>query len=150
MVRYISNFLKRFFSMPTKLWLIFIGGLLFPILALGSTLSGTVVPSATQLSQYGAAKSWIELTLVVSATIPASIFSLLVFMRRRLALIIFPFSYLSACASPFFLSLVRDHLSHAIASFWIVPAAGIIICGYLYFSREVKDYFSAGFSAGGK
>lgn len=57
MVKYINNLLNRFFSMPNMLWLLFTAGLLLPAVALGSVLSGMVVPTGTFLANYGAAKN---------------------------------------------------------------------------------------------
>lgn len=107
MVKYINNLLNRFFSMPNMLWLLFTAGLLLPAVALGSVLSGMVVPTGTFLANYGATKNWIDLTLAVSENIPTLVFHAIVFMKRIFALIIFPFAYLSTCTSPFLLSMVK-------------------------------------------
>lgn len=133
--------LERFSTMPVPLRIIFLIMLLSPMLGLASILSGSVMHPSQPLFKYGAAKNVEELILVFVATLPAFMSAVLIFMRRRSALLIFPFGYLGVCLGPFFLSVMQEDAEYFMTSLWFSLILGVCGEGYLCFSKRVKYYF---------
>ncbi len=132
---------ERFFSMPFLLKIIFLAGLFSPAIAITSVLTGTMLAPDTPRYEYGAATNLTELFLLIGSTIPAATISVLMVMKRKAALLLFPFGYIAASVGPIFLSTFREDVDYIMSSVLPAVAGGIMAIAYLFFSGAVRRYF---------
>ncbi|WP_157092197.1 hypothetical protein [Thioalkalivibrio nitratireducens] len=136
-----SIMISSFLEMPFALKLMFIAGLLSPLLTLGATLTGSIIPSGDPAWQYGAAKNLFELFVIVGLMVPASISAILLARRWRSSRFLFVASYFIACVAPFSIESFREELHDTSAYVLAAIFTSVVILFYILFSRRVRVYF---------
>ncbi len=132
---------ERFFAMPFPLKIIFVSGLLSPVIVVGSVLTGTILPEDAPVFALGAARNLAELMLATAATVPAAIVAILMFLKRKVAILLFPLGYTAASLAPIFLAAFREDTDHMISSVLSALAVGVAASAYLFSSGMVRRYF---------
>lgn len=126
-------------SFPLKV--ICLALLFSPVLVVVSTLSGSVTNVINSSNTLGDASNLFELALVFVVSIPSFVCGVYVLLRKKAAFILFPISYIVICVSPLLLSSVRSDLDSFKLNLLSALLVGVIVSGYLYFSRDVREYF---------
>ena len=135
-IQIVNSFLK----MPLSLKVISVAGLFSPLLALGSVLTGSILPDGYPRSNYGAASNLFELFMVIGLMFPAAVSAVLIVFRLRLSRIFFVVSYFVACVSPFSLKLFREELSEPDLYLLAAFVTSLILSGYMFLSKNVRAY----------
>lgn len=132
--------LNNFYDMPLLLKIIFIAGLVSPVIAFISVISGSLLVSDAPKYEYGAANSLVELLLVIILHVPSLGVSILMLAKNKLARLLFPLGYFIASISPLFLLAFREdvEVAETIASSLFV---GVLISVYLFISKNICKYF---------
>ena len=133
--------IEKIKKMPLLLAILTLAGLVAPLLALFSVLTGNIVSITADL-KYGAAENLLEIMLVVFFSLPVSISALAILRKKREAIYYFLIGWLLVYASPFCLSLVRSNVNAYLIDFLYNLILAVLIGGYLFKSQSVKAYFA--------
>lgn len=136
------KYLNNLIMMPLPLKVISLAMLFSPVTIVLSVLSGSVTNDFNSSNPLGDARNLIEVVLLFVASIPSLVCGVYMLLRKRASLVLFPFSYIIICISPLLLSIVRADLDSFKLHILTSLLMGVIATGYLYLSRDVRNYYS--------
>lgn len=131
-------------TMPDLLrWLVILG-IIVPLLTFWSVLTGDIGLPERLHGEYGAARSLLELLLVLAACLPAAVGAFLMLARVAGGRVVFLLGLAMAWFAPLLLELVRASLADLMS---VYVVAGMVMVaatsGYLFSSRAVRHYCSS-------
>lgn len=134
---------SSFLEMPFPLKIISAAGLSSPLAALGSLLTGSVLPDGYTGSyyDYGAARSLLELFVVIGAMLPAVVSSILLIKRSYISRALRVMSYFIACIAPFFLKAFREAGPDPFLHLNVAFFTSLVLLSYLYLFKGPRTYF---------
>lgn len=141
----LMNIVSRLKNMPQLLVALVVLGLLAPVLAFVSVMTGRIVDGLETEYAYGAAKDIYELAGVVLMSVPVFVASILILTvgKRRSSICCYLFGLLAVCLSPLCLSAINLKLEN----YWIEllwnMTCGAVVGVFLFKSKGVESYFSA-------
>lgn len=133
--------LANFKSMPIILKVIFVFGLIFPLIVFVSIVTGSVLPKNAVTYNYGAANSLIQLFEVFAVSSFASLSSILILLKSKYVVKLFSLLYVTAFLSPLIISAVWRYREYALLHMMAVPIVVVLLNVLMIRSGEIREYF---------
>jgi hypothetical protein len=131
-----------FKDMPKPLIALSILGLLAPILALFSVMTGKIGNQVITGFRYGAADNLFELLFVLIFVFPISISSVCLLRKYEKSVYFYILGWILVSLSPLCLSSIRKNVESYMIDLSFYILIGVAIAAYLLLSKKVKRYLS--------
>lgn len=135
-----KKLVQNFTVMPGMMKLISLAMLISPLMVIASVYPGGDSFSST-LSHIEQDEKLKASVITFLSTIPAFVCALMMLMKNKKSVILFPLVFILASVSPYFLVMLSDGVSSFAPFFWGVVCISGGVTAYLYFSKETRSYF---------
>jgi hypothetical protein len=128
-------------DMPYQVLLLVILGFSAPFLAFFAVWTGSVFSNLNEMYAYGAAKTLLEVLIVVAFSLPIAVASALMVRGVRNSIFLYLVGWVAICMAPMTLSSFPENHELFLIELSVYLVIGALLALYLFRSKKVSSYF---------